>query len=124
MTTDIKNMHADQPRIPVLGATGGTGRLIVSQAVARGYEVAALVLSPEKGRDLKGIKLVFGDARDENALREARAGRCHQRAGNARQPVPRHHPSFRADGRACWTTANPLPVRPAAPGRSESSPYS
>jgi uncharacterized protein YbjT (DUF2867 family) len=82
MTTDINNTPADRPRILVLGATGGTGRLIVSQALARGHDVAALVRSPDKGRDLndirlalKGIRLVFGDARDENVLHEALQGR-------------------------------------------------
>ncbi|XXY35480.1 hypothetical protein WMF04_32860 [Sorangium sp. So ce260] len=33
--------RAAQPKILVLGATGATGRLIVSQAVARGYDVVA-----------------------------------------------------------------------------------
>ncbi len=64
-----------QPKILVLGATGGTGRLIVSQALARGYDVSALVRSPEKGSDLKGAKVIVGDARDETALREALKGR-------------------------------------------------
>ena len=64
-----------QPKILVLGATGGTGRLIVSQAVARGYDVTVLVRSAEKARDLKGAKLIVGDARDETALRQALKGR-------------------------------------------------
>jgi len=63
------------PKILVLGATGGTGRLIVSQALARGHDVTALVRSPEKARDLEGAKLVAGDARDEAALRKALEGR-------------------------------------------------
>ena len=63
------------PKILVLGATGGTGRLIVSQAQARGYDVTALVRSPENGRDLDGAKLIAGDARDEAALRKALEGR-------------------------------------------------
>jgi uncharacterized protein YbjT (DUF2867 family) len=63
-----------RPKILVLGATGGTGRSIVSQALARGHEVVALVRSLEKGRDLKGARLVIGDARDERALREALKG--------------------------------------------------
>jgi uncharacterized protein YbjT (DUF2867 family) len=62
------------PKILVLGATGGTGRLIVSQALARGYDVAALVRSPEKAGGLKGAKLIAGDARDGKALREALKG--------------------------------------------------
>jgi uncharacterized protein YbjT (DUF2867 family) len=61
-------------KILVLGATGGTGRWIVSQALARGHEVVALVRSLEKGRDLKGAKLVVGDARDARSLREALKG--------------------------------------------------
>jgi uncharacterized protein YbjT (DUF2867 family) len=61
-------------KILVLGATGGTGRWIVSQALARGYEVVALVRSLEKARDLKGAKLVVGDARDARSLREALKG--------------------------------------------------
>jgi uncharacterized protein YbjT (DUF2867 family) len=34
-----------------------------------------LVRSPEKGGDLKGAKVIVGDARDETALREALKGR-------------------------------------------------
>jgi len=61
-------------KLLVLGATGGTGRLIVSQALARGHEVTALVRSPGKASDLKGARLVIGDVRDEKALREALKG--------------------------------------------------
>jgi putative NADH-flavin reductase len=61
-------------KILVLGATGGTGRLIVGQALARGDEVTALVRSPEKASDLKGAKLIVGDVRDEKMLREALKG--------------------------------------------------
>ena len=64
-----------QPKILVLGATGATGRLIVSQAVARGYDVAVLVRSDEKARGLKGAMPIIGDARDATALREALRGR-------------------------------------------------
>jgi putative NADH-flavin reductase len=71
----IDNITTTQPKILVLGATGGTGRLIVSQALERGYDVAALVRSPEKAGDLKGAKLIVGDARDEMALLQALQGR-------------------------------------------------
>jgi putative NADH-flavin reductase len=63
-----------QSKILVLGATGGTGRLIVSEALAREHEVTALVRSPEKARDLRGAKLVVGDVRDQKAVREALRG--------------------------------------------------
>jgi putative NADH-flavin reductase len=69
------NIPNAQPRILVLGATGGTGRLIVAQAVSRGYDVTVLVRSAEKARDLKGAKLIVGDVRDESALRQALKGR-------------------------------------------------
>ncbi|MBB4388619.1 uncharacterized protein YbjT (DUF2867 family) [Rhizobium leguminosarum] len=63
------------PKILVLGATGPTGRHIVSQALARGYDVTILVRSPEKAADMKGAKIVVGDARDETMLRQAVNGR-------------------------------------------------
>ncbi|AKF85384.1 hypothetical protein MFUL124B02_11680 [Myxococcus fulvus 124B02] len=62
-------------RLLVLGGTGGTGRLIVSEAVSRGYDVSVLVRSAEKARDLAGAKLIVGDARDEKVLRQALEGR-------------------------------------------------
>lgn len=61
-------------KVLVLGATGGTGRLIVSQALERGHQVSALVRSPEKASKLDGARLVVGDVRDEKALREALKG--------------------------------------------------
>jgi uncharacterized protein YbjT (DUF2867 family) len=69
------NVHAAPPKILVLGATGGTGRSIVSQALARGYDVTVLARSAEKAGDLKGAQLVLGDARDEATLRRALEGR-------------------------------------------------
>ena len=73
--SEIDNIQTAQPKILVLGATGGTGQLIVSQAVARGYDVTVLVRSAEKARDLRGAKFIVGDARDETALRQALKGR-------------------------------------------------
>jgi len=76
MTNSVTEANATAvPKILILGATGPTGRHIVSQAVARGYDVTALVRSPEKATDLNGAKLVVGDARDEKALRQAIKGR-------------------------------------------------
>ncbi|MGJ7557643.1 NAD(P)-dependent oxidoreductase [Variovorax sp. RB3P1] len=61
-------------KVLVLGATGGTGRLIVKQALARGHEVHALVRSPEKASGLEGATITVGDASDERALRNALRG--------------------------------------------------
>jgi putative NADH-flavin reductase len=71
MTSSTDNALA---KILVLGATGGTGRLIVKEAIARGHAVTALVRSPEKAGDLNGAKLVVGDVRDVGILREALKG--------------------------------------------------
>jgi len=62
-------------KILLLGATGATGRLIVNQAVARGYDVTVLVRSAEKAREITGANLIVGDARDERVFREALKGR-------------------------------------------------
>lgn len=67
--------NATAPKILVLGATGPTGRHITTQAVKRGYDVTALVRSPEKAANLQDVKLFVGDARDETSLREALKGR-------------------------------------------------
>jgi len=73
-TSATNSIQTARPKILVLGATGGTGRLIVSQALARGYEVTALVRSTDKGNALKGAHLIVGDARDETTLRYAMKG--------------------------------------------------
>ena len=72
----IKSAHTDlaRPKLLVLGATGATGRLIVKDALARGFEVRTLVRSREKAGGLEGAEIVVGDARNEAALREALAG--------------------------------------------------
>ena len=57
----------------VLGATGGTGRLIVRDALAKGHRVVALVRSTARA-DLPGADLIEGDARDEGTLRRALDG--------------------------------------------------
>jgi putative NADH-flavin reductase len=72
---ETDNVRRAQTKILVLGATGGTGRLIVRQAVARGYEVTVLARSTEKASGLKGAKLIVGDARDEVILRQSLKGR-------------------------------------------------
>jgi len=53
-----------------VGATGGTGRLIVRDAVANGHSVVALVRSTARA-DLPGADLIKGDARDEGTLGRA-----------------------------------------------------
>lgn len=61
-------------KVLVLGATGGTGRLIVRDAVAKGHSAVALVRSKARASDLAGADLIEGDARDESALIRALDG--------------------------------------------------
>jgi putative NADH-flavin reductase len=60
-------------KVLVLGATGGTGRLIVRDAVVKGHSVVALVRSTARA-DLPGAELIKGDARDESTLERALGG--------------------------------------------------
>jgi uncharacterized protein YbjT (DUF2867 family) len=60
-------------KILVLGATGGTGRLIVSDAVAKGNSVVALVRSAADA-DLPGAELIEGDVTNEITLGRALDG--------------------------------------------------
>ncbi|MGW5575791.1 NAD(P)-dependent oxidoreductase [Nocardia thailandica] len=59
-------------RITVLGATGGTGRLVVAQALARGHDVTALARRSEPLEPVRDrIRLIHADLQDASALRTA-----------------------------------------------------
>jgi putative NADH-flavin reductase len=60
-------------KILVLGATGGTGRQIVIQAVQQGHEATVLVRRPDRLAGLpEGIRVLKGDVlKDAEALAEA-----------------------------------------------------
>jgi putative NADH-flavin reductase len=53
--------------IALFGATGGTGRQVLDQALARGYAVSALVRDPSKLAERTGLTLVVGDVLDQAA---------------------------------------------------------
>lgn len=61
-------------KVLVLGATGGTGRLIVRDALEKGHSVVALVRPKASAPDLPGADIIEGDARDEGALVRALDG--------------------------------------------------
>ena len=65
---------AAKPKLLVLGATGGTGRHVVTQALVRGFNAAVLARFAEKAGNLSGAKVVVGNALDEAALRPALDG--------------------------------------------------
>ena len=60
-------------KLLVLGATGGTGRLVVSDAVAKGHSVVALV-RPTTLADLPGAESIAGDVRNEVTVTRALDG--------------------------------------------------
>ncbi len=64
-------------KILVIGATGGTGREVVRQALDRGHQVNALARSAAAAAAallLTGADIVEGDARDGEAVANALAG--------------------------------------------------
>lgn len=62
-------------RLFILGATGGTGRQLIDQALARGHHVTAFVRSPEKLRSRReGLSVQQGDPRDAAVLTAALSG--------------------------------------------------
>jgi uncharacterized protein YbjT (DUF2867 family) len=68
-------------RILIIGATGGTGRELVRQALEQGHQVTALVRKPKKMKlEHPNLRLVQGNVRDydsvENAMRGQSAVLC------------------------------------------------
>lgn len=58
----------------VLGATGGTGRAVVNQALERGHSVTAFVRSPEKLEPRKGLSVLRGNPCQADELRAVLRG--------------------------------------------------
>ncbi len=61
-------------KILILGATGGTGRLIVRDALEKGHSVVALVRSKARASELPGADIIEGDVCDEGTLTSALNG--------------------------------------------------
>lgn len=58
----------------VLGAAGGTGRLIVTEALSRGHRVTAAVRDPARVPAAPGLRIERADVRDAGSLRAVLAG--------------------------------------------------
>lgn len=64
-----------QLRLLIVGATGGSGRQLVQQALALGHEVTALVRTPEKlGIQHANLRIVKGDVLDYASVESAMQG--------------------------------------------------
>ncbi|MCA1606215.1 MAG: SDR family oxidoreductase [Acidobacteria bacterium] len=62
-------------RILIVGATGGTGRQLVAQALERGYAVTALVRNPSRLQiDHPHLTVIQGDVLDESSVKTAMRG--------------------------------------------------
>jgi putative NADH-flavin reductase len=62
-------------RVLIVGATGGTGRQLVAQALARGYAVTAFVRDPSKLQaDHPQLTVIQGDVLDESSVETAMRG--------------------------------------------------
>jgi hypothetical protein len=62
-------MHTSPPCVAVLGAGGRTGRLVVQELLAQGYEVRGLYQSPSPSLP-KEVTAVIGDTRNRDTLAE------------------------------------------------------
>ena len=58
----------------IVGATGGTGRQLVTQALERGHQVTALVRRPPRDEPRPALTLVVGDVLDPGSLDRAMQG--------------------------------------------------
>jgi putative NADH-flavin reductase len=61
-------------KLVIFGATGGTGRELVSQALERGHAVTAFARDPEPLGSRDGLTTVAGDVLDQAAVERAVAG--------------------------------------------------
>jgi putative NADH-flavin reductase len=62
-------------RVTVFGATGGTGRQVVDQALAAGHKVTAVARNPEAvDADRDGLTVVAGDVFDAKSVAAAISG--------------------------------------------------
>jgi putative NADH-flavin reductase len=61
-------------KVIVFGATGATGKVLVSQARAHGHDVTAMARHPEAITPGDGVKVLRGDARDSASVKAAIAG--------------------------------------------------
>ena len=74
-----------------MGATGGTGRQLVAQALERGYAVTALVRNPSRLQiDHPNLTVIQGDVLDQTSVTSAMRGQdTPKRNARGRTPIER-----------------------------------
>jgi putative NADH-flavin reductase len=55
-------------KIAVIGATGNAGKAVIKEALDKGYNVVAIVRTPQKLLPQMGLEIVKGDVRDVEGL--------------------------------------------------------
>src|ERR1700744_2798772 len=85
-------------KIIVFGATGGTGKLIISQALAKGHSVTAFVRNPEGMTQDPHLRIVQGDVfdfatvvdavRGHRAVLSALGARTRKKSGVLAEAIP------------------------------------
>jgi len=75
-TAALRGAPSHHPsRVLIIGATGGTGRQLVSQALERGYAVTALVRDPSRLQvDHPQLTVIQGDVLDQGSVDVAMRG--------------------------------------------------
>jgi putative NADH-flavin reductase len=64
-----EGLHTPVRKLLVLGATGGTGVHVVTQALEQGYEVTALAHRPERASSLpRQARIVVGSVTDDDGI--------------------------------------------------------
>lgn len=61
-------------KVAIFGANGRTGRLLLKEAVERGWDVRILVRDPAKLRALDGVSVFVGDSRSLHSVNSAIQG--------------------------------------------------
>ena len=71
----IHKENLTMQNIIIFGASGKTGRELIIQGIAAGYNITAFVRNPKKIEKFKGqVKIVQGDVLDSNAVTAAVSG--------------------------------------------------
>jgi putative NADH-flavin reductase len=100
----MRNTPSGGPtRLVILGASGSTGRLLVDQALERGYAVTAVSRSDPFGPGRDGLKVKRVDVRDRQALRAALIG--HDAALSVIGGTPKQHGRIYSEGTAAIVEA-------------------